>query len=59
MEGDKNPTIIQSMVIEENSGALRLAASPKTTQRTRQISVKYHFLREHSGEVKGVMIQRL
>ena len=50
---------MQSTVFEDNNGSLGLATSPRKTLRTFQIDVKYHFFREHVGEVEGVMIQRV
>ena len=52
-------TTMHYTVFEENTGALGLATSTRTTTRTRQIAVKYHFFRKHVGEGKGIMIQRV
>ena len=51
-----SPDIMYSTVSEDKNGALGLAISPRTTLRTRHIAMKYQFLREHIGEVKGIMI---
>ena len=53
------PAIMHSTLFEDNNGALSFSKSPSKTQMTRHIDVKYHLSREHVGEGKGVMIQRL
>ena len=53
------PTTMHCAVFEDNIGALGLATSTRTTTRTRQIAVKYHFFSKHVGEGKGIMIQRV
>ena len=50
---------MHSKVFEDNNGAFGLDTSPSTTPRMHHIAVKCHFFREHAGEVKGVMIQRV
>ena len=50
---------MHSTVFEENNGALGLSKPPRTSLRTRHISVKYHFFREKFGENKGIMIHRV
>ena len=50
---------MHSKVFEDNNGAFGLDTSPSTTPRMHHIAVKCHFFREHAGEVKGIMIQRV
>ena len=52
-------TTMHYTVFEDNTGALGLATSPRTTTRRSQIAVKYYFFRENVGEGKGIMIQRV
>ena len=54
-----SPVIIHYTVFEYNNGAIGLAAPPRTTATTHHISAKYNFSREHIGEGKGIMIQRM
>ena len=53
------PTIMYSTLFEYNNGALSLAISPRKNPRTYHIAVKYHFFREHVGEGKWIMVQRV
>ena len=48
-----------STLFEYNNGALSLAISPRKNPRTYHIAVKYHFFREHVGEGKWIMVQRV
>ena len=43
---DKVPTT-HSSVFEDNNGALELAREPKYRPRTKHITIKYHYFREH------------
>ena len=53
-----SPAIIYSTVFEDNNGATGLATPSRKTQWMRLISENYHFLREHVGEGKWIMIHR-
>ena len=52
------PVIMNSILFEDNNGAMGLDTSNRKTTRVRHIAVKYHLFREHVGEGKGIMIQR-
>ena len=53
------PAIMYSTLYEDNNGDPGLSTSPKITPWTRHIDVKYHFLREHGGKGKGIVIHRV
>jgi hypothetical protein len=53
------PAILHSTVFEDNNGALSLATSPRINPRTKHIAVKYHHFREHVGEDKGLLIEKI
>jgi hypothetical protein len=50
---------IHSNVFEDNNGALGLALSPGINPRNNYIGVIYHFIREHNGAEKGIMIHKI
>ena len=54
-----SPAIMYSTAFEDNNGALGLATPTRTNPRTRHISTKYHFFREHVGKGKGIMLHRV
>ena len=54
-----SPAIIYFTLFEYNSATLGLATSPSTTPSTRHIDVKYQFFREHVGDGKWIMTQRV
>ena len=54
-----SPSIMNCTVFEENNGNLGLATSLRKTQRMHHIPVTHHFYREHVGEGKVIMIQRV
>lgn len=51
--------MIHRKVFDDNTGSLKLAQSPKMTPRTKHISVKYHWLRYHIGEYKGIVLHKI
>ncbi len=55
----KHPIKIQSTVFEDNNGCISIVKAPKMTPRTKHIAVKYHFFREHIGEEKGIIIEKI
>ena len=44
-----SPTIMQSILFEDNTGSLCLATSPRKTPRNHHIYVKYNLFRERVG----------
>ena len=54
-----SPSIMNSTVFEGKNGTLGLDTPPRATESSRHIAVKHNFFREHFGEVKGIMIQRV
>ena len=54
------PTVIMvSAIFEDQNGALGLDAPHKKNKSTHNIVVNYHLFREHVGEGKYIMIQRV
>ena len=53
------PALICSHVFEDNNGAIGLAESPKLTPRTKHIAIKYHWFKDHIGEDKGILLQKI
>ena len=48
-DSQEHPTILKSVIWEDNNGAISTAKSPKITPRTKHIAVKYHYTRSQIG----------
>ena len=49
------PCTTFSIIFEDNHGALTLAASPRMTQQSKHIMVKYHFFKDHIQQSNAVV----
>ena len=50
---------IKSAVFEDNNGAIALAHKSGATSRTKHIHTKHWFFKEHIGEDKGIVLDKI
>ena len=57
--GLDSTAVMKSVIFEDNNGCISIATSPKMSPRTKHIGVRYHFFKEHIGEEKGIIIEKI
>ena len=50
IDSEKLKFVSSSTIYEDNNGAIAVATSPSVTPTSKQISVKYHWFRQHVGK---------